>query len=101
MGGMAPTPRNRRSSAARDLDLIEHPVTCLVWALESALARGDFAAAKDASAELRALGVVLRLLPRGHDLARQAVAAEAPRGKAARPPTRDDDAPAANTESRP
>jgi len=56
--------------------LIEHPVTCLVWALETALAHGDFGAARDASLELRALGVEVRLLPRGHDLARRAVEAE-------------------------
>ena len=62
--------------AVPDFSPIDHPVTCLVWALESALARGDFGAAHDASIELSALGVELRLLPRGYDLARRAVEAE-------------------------
>ena len=54
----------------------DHPVAVLVVAVEDALAAADFDGARDAAAELRELGVELRLLPRGHDIVARAVAAE-------------------------
>jgi hypothetical protein len=56
--------------------LIEHPAACLLWALEDALAQGDFASANSASDELRAIGVEVRLLPRGHGVPDRAARSE-------------------------